>query len=326
MSEFQVLPAHSQIAFYYGLKVMRDQYLSIALDQTLKNLEPDAITRDIKEFVPKPARSLLATHAVREERLFCLPCVIHANPRLLGYYRLLYGISQKQFYDQGPFGQFKHLEITGKVAVRVAPRIDALCLSLSGTAMQLVDGIDTVSQEIIHELQIMAIGAQLRGGANTLIGQEAAKQIKELITDAVRPHVIEDTDLAVVINNSSGRKVVIQIASDPDLTITEVLLSANRPLVAIEVKGGRDLSNVHNRIGEAEKSHQKARAAGFPECWTIINVRPDAVSLEVLARESPSSSRFFHLSRLLDISTTEYRDFIDLVRSVASVPDTPAMF
>src|SRR4051812_16642998 len=69
----------------------------------------------------------------------------------------------------------------------------------------------------------------------------------------------EDTDLAVVLKNSSGRKVLIQISSDPDLSITEVLLSANRPLVAIEVNGGRDLSNIHNRVGEAEKSHQKAR-------------------------------------------------------------------
>jgi hypothetical protein len=32
--------------------------------------------------------------------------------------------------------------------------------------------------------------------------------------------------------------------------------------VAVEIKGGKDYSNIHNRIGEAEKSHQKAKKEG----------------------------------------------------------------
>jgi hypothetical protein len=39
-----------------------------------------------------------------------------------------------------------------------------------------------------------------------------------------------------------------------------------RSLAAIEIKGGRDYSNIHNRIGEAEKSHQKAEKQGYVEC------------------------------------------------------------
>jgi len=42
-------------------------------------------------------------------------------------------------------------------------------------------------------------------------------------------------------------------------------------IVAIEVKGGTDVSNAHNRAGEAEKSHTKAKGKGFRDFWTIIS-------------------------------------------------------
>jgi hypothetical protein len=69
-----------------------------------------------------------------------------------------------------------------------------------------------------------------------------------------------------------------------------------RQLIAIEVKGGTDFSNIHNRIGEAEKSHQKARAEGYAECWTVVNV--DRIDLDMARRESPSTHRFYRLSDL----------------------------
>lgn len=36
-----------------------------------------------------------------------------------------------------------------------------------------------------------------------------------------------------------------------------------RNIIAVEVKGGTDFSNIHNRIGEAEKSHQTPVLSGF---------------------------------------------------------------
>ena len=92
-----------------------------------------------------------------------------------------------------------------------------------------------------------------------------------------------------------------------------------RQLIAIEVKGGRDFSNIHNRVGEAEKSHHKARAAGLTECWTIVNV--DRTDLEKAKRESPSTNRFFRLSDLLDQSSDSYRDFHDRVQALTGIAD-----
>ena len=110
------------------------------------------------------------------------------------------------------------------------------------------------------------------------------------------------------IRNASGRKVRVEFAADPDICIREEFPSGRfRNLVAIEIKGGKDYSNVHNRIGEAEKSHQKAKKEGYVECWTLVGV----TDLEmVLARkESPTTDRFYHIDQVIDLSSEEAEDF-----------------
>ena len=69
-----------------------------------------------------------------------------------------------------------------------------------------------------------------------------------------------------------------------------------RNVVAIEVKSGTDVSNIHNRIGEAEKSHQKARQRSFTECWTVVNV--GRLDMAKARSESPSTDRFYSLAAL----------------------------
>jgi hypothetical protein len=75
--------------------------------------------------------------------------------------------------------------------------------------------------------------------------------------------------------------------------------------------------NIHNRVGEAEKSHQKARVAGFTECWTIVNV--DRTDLDQARRERPSTNRFYRLSDLLDQASDGYRDFHDRIQALTGV-------
>ena len=66
--------------------------------------------------------------------------------------------------------------------------------------------------------------------------------------------------------DAAKRTVTIEIASDPDIIIREEIRPETyRNIIAIEVKGGRDFSNIHNRIGEAEKSHQKAKGKGYEQ-------------------------------------------------------------
>ncbi len=81
---------------------------------------------------------------------------------------------------------------------------------------------------------------------------------------------------------------------------------------------GTDFSNIHNRIGEAEKSHQKARQAGFVECWTIVNV--DNVDMRMARQESPSTNRFYRISELKRGEGGEFRDFRSRVLSLVGIP------
>ena len=122
----------------------------------------------------------------------------------------------------------------------------------------------------------------------------------------------------IEIQNAAGRKVLIEFAPDPDIIIREEMATdAYRNIIAIEVKGGSDFSNIHNRIGEAEKSHQKARAVGYVECWTVVNV--DRIDMDMASRESPSTNRFYRLSQLESRSGDEYRDFVNRIVSLTGV-------
>jgi hypothetical protein len=103
------------------------------------------------------------------------------------------------------------------------------------------------------------------------------------------------------------------------VTIIREEMAANtfRNIIAIEVKGGMDFSNIHNRIGEAEKSHQKARASGYHECWTVVNV--DRIDLDMAHRESPSTNRFYRLSQIDGKAGDEYIDFRNRVVSLTAI-------
>ncbi len=113
-------------------------------------------------------------------------------------------------------------------------------------------------------------------------------------------------------------KVLIEFASDPDIIIREEMDKGTyRNIIAIEIKGGTDFSNIHNRIGEAEKSHQKARNAGYHECWTVVNV--DRIDLAMARKESPSTNRFYCISKLMTPQNEESRDFRNRIISLTGI-------
>jgi hypothetical protein len=106
----------------------------------------------------------------------------------------------------------------------------------------------------------------------------------------------------------------VEFAADPDICIREELPSGRfRNLVAVEIKGGRDYSNIHSRVGEAEKSHQKARKEGYVECWTIVGVAQ--LDMDSARRESPTTDRFCHIDQIVDSLSDEAADFRENILS-----------
>ncbi|MFZ5451149.1 MAG: XcyI family restriction endonuclease [Thermodesulfobacteriota bacterium] len=85
-----------------------------------------------------------------------------------------------------------------------------------------------------------------------------------------------------------------------------------------KIKGGCDASNICNRIGEAEKSHESARDSGFHHLWTIVRA---AFNKKTLKSKYPNlrTTHFFNLDSLNDKTSIEYHRFRDLYWSLISI-------
>lgn len=263
----------------------------------------------------------LASTGLRAELGFLVPMVLEANPRLLSYYRLLLGHSQKAFYD-GSNGttRYRCMEDGGTLPSPAALR--PLCRALIAGLNMLVESIGAarITRDLLDDLTLLTLGPQLRGAANVKKGYASIQAVFEIIHAIVRPSVTTASDKRLVLKNAAGRRVVIQFAADPDIVIQESIgKDSYRNVIAIEVKGGTDFSNIHNRIGEAEKSHQKARQAGYVECWTIVNVHK--MNPNTAAKESPSTNRFFQMSAIIRPQTADYADFRNRIVALTGLAD-----
>jgi len=239
----------------------------------------------------------------------------------LGYYRLLLGFSQKEFYGK-TFGvsRFKSMETNGTLTDANAKSLTDLCQALNRSAAGLIDGVgaDRLSQRFLDDLTLLTLGPQFRGGANVKKGSAGIIDVFKVIHEIVEHAATASAVNRIEITNAAGRPVVIEFAPDPDIVINEKMSSTtHRSIIAIEVKAGSDFSNIHNRVGEAEKSHQKAKANGYVECWTVVNV--DQIDMAMARRESPSTNMFFRLSDLLAGKGEAFDDFQARILSLTGI-------
>lgn len=315
-----------QIDFATKLKDIRSRYLQDALLETMGKLKITEIDKKLAEFVPDEDFSMLAQNGLRAELLFPVPMIFEQNPFLVGYYRLLMGYSQKEFYgtDKGfGAGCFKSMEEKGRINKRAEPLIKELCHAFSESASALLRGLEELelTKNLLDDLTLLTVGPQLRGGANNNVGKLGTVQVFNVIKRIVEHAAEEISKNYIKINSPSGRKFFIRFAADPDIVIQEEMSPEHlRNVVAIEIKGGTDISNIHNRIGEAEKSHQKAKKAGYNDCWTIVNV--SQFNREKAKDESPTTNRFYSLSSLLLANNEEYEDFKRWVISVTTISES----
>jgi hypothetical protein len=309
-----------QIEFAANLAEIRQLMLQDALKETVRTLDIPALDRELAKYVPAHSLQQLAGFSLRGELMFPVPSVLRANPRLIGYYRLLYGYSQKAFYVPGIAGRFASMENRGTLRLDVSLELDKFCEEMCDAGAQLLTGIlaQPVTQALLDDLTILTLGPQWRGGANNRKGTAGIIMVFNTIRDIVNDHLVTAEPRRMTVKNAAGRTVLIEFASDPDIVIREEMRAESfRNIVAIEVKGGEDFSNIHNRIGEAEKSHQKAKANKYVECWTVVNV--DRIDMEMAAKESPSSNRFYLISSLAQAEGDEYLEFRDLIVAMTGI-------
>jgi hypothetical protein len=320
-------PPSGQIDFFARLQAVRERYLSEALKKTVDDpsFDLETLNAELSEYVDSKHLKRLASLGLRGEVCFPAPYLFRRNAYLLGYYRLLYGFSCKAFYDQGPFKRLQALENDGTIHSRLEPLIPAFCRSLTKTGEMLVEVINAVSLSVVNDLQVLTLGAQFRGSGNVKIGQNAIDSFFDLMKVLLAGYNPKVKGRRIMFQNDSKPPVTIRVASDPDVSITLKLEAEERRLVAIELKGGTDVSNIWNRLGEAEKSHAKARADGFNELRTVtrVDLNSDPDVQRKARRQSASTTRFFFLDRLADPTTTEAITFRQVLGSIMGVKLAP---
>jgi len=312
--------ASRQVTFHQLLVAARKTLLMDALSAALGRINPTKLKAELATYIPRDVQRMLASAGIRDEHVFPTPIVIETGPMLVGYYRLLLGIPQKTFYvaDTG-MSQFKSMEARGVLNDRQRAALPAFCKAMSEGLADLVRQMSpTITPRDISELPLLTIGAQFQGSNNNAIGKRAILDVFLSIREVVKDFITEEDDRRLTLKNSAGRTVVIALASDPDVRIQEEFAGKLQNKVAVEIKGGTDRSNAHNRAGEAEKSHQKAKAEGFRDFWTIIATK--GLDLKKLKSESPTTNSWFDAPQVLGREGGDWMEFKGRLAGQVSIP------
>jgi hypothetical protein len=312
-----------QLAFHQLLVAERKSRLIDALRETLKEVSPNLVKEQISKYVPPDVQQILAAAGIRDEHVFPVPALLEVRPTLIGYYRLLLGIPQKSFYGSGTrMGQFKSMETRGLLKPKRRPDLEGFCTAMGWSLSELVRQISPrLTRRDVAELPLLTLGSQFQGSNNNTIDKQATMGAFLVVLRLVREHLENEETQALTIRNAAGRKVVIGLASDPDISIREEFEGQLRNKVAIEIKGGSDKSNAHNRAGEAEKSHQKARRKGFRDFWTLISKL--GLDEEKLKSESPTTNSWFDVAQVLAEEGDDWNEFRSRFADAAGIPLNP---
>jgi hypothetical protein len=309
-----------QVAFHQLLVAARKSLLMDALKEALQVADPVVVKKQLSKYIRLNAQQILAAAGVRDEHVFPVPAVLEAKPTLVGYYRLLLGVPQKGFYKSGTgMGQFKSMEARGLLNEKKRPDLEGFCIAMGKSLAELIQQMaPQFTPRDVAELPLLTLGSQFQGGNNNTIGKQATVNVFLSVSELVKDHVAAQDQRKLSILNASGRKVIIALAGDPDIRIQEEFSGELRNKVAIEIKGGTDVSNAHNRAGEAEKSHQKAKHEGFRQFWTIISKA--GLNMKKLASESPTTQSWFDVSQVLGREGDDWDDFRSRIAEATGIP------
>ena len=199
-------------------------------------------------------------------QIFCHPDVIRANPKLITYYRGVAGLPLKGIAKLA-FGTAGLETGKGKLSPE---RAKQLAVSLNEIISAIVDSDPTYSLADATVLLHATTGATIDGSWRNRIGEEATRQVKEMIAQyflaeglmvqaiGLQGEEIKPTPQLLVgeitgfITTNDYR---VLFGSEPDVEIQ----GPDRELIgAIEVKGGIDPAGALERYGAAKKTFDKA--------------------------------------------------------------------
>lgn len=172
----------------------------------------------------------------------------------------------------------------------------------------------------LAELPLMTLGIYADGVWRNIIGVQASQYVFEAIKQIVKSfpiNILNDNERCLRFKTDKGCIYRVEISSDPDISIfleRKAGQKEEEKVLCIEIKGGQDVANVHNRAGEAEKAHLKATKAGWHERWTIIYIiglQPSQA--DKLRTESPSTDHWFDINEVCTQSGKTYELFKNIL-------------
>jgi hypothetical protein len=301
MPRFVFPPPARQVYVHALLARSRGAVLQDAVTAAVHDIPPSILLAEMQRHVPENGLKKLQGTNVRDEMVFATPAVLSAKPTSLGYYRLLLGISQKRFYGNGTgLAPFKCMEDRGALRGNLISQLPDLCTEMNLAMTALLEELPAESlSSDVAQLPLMTLGVQADGSWRVRIGQRATQGVYEALKNVIKASGYKylETSQSLTVTNSAHRLVTIALAPDPDMEIRESVNNNEFLKVAIEIKGGTDLSNAHNRAGEAEKSHQKAKLRSARDFWTIMSTT--GLSMSTLQSESPTTNSWFDIEQVL---------------------------
>lgn len=253
--EFRPISADLAIDLFEALKAARRLQLQPALSAAVHDVGVPVIDAELQHLVPVEALNHVAALGLRGERVFPVPAIIAQAPPLIGYYRMLLGLSRKEFSQPNRlgYGPWLTAEESGTLPSRLGPLLDQFCTALIVPLVDLVQAMNVFDDRDLSDLTLLTLGPTLQGGRNNTIGSRAALQVFEALHALVAPWTTFERGSMIRFVTPAGRTFEVVSGSDPDLRIDEGEGTETWPLAAIEIKGGGDASNAHNPGGRGRK-------------------------------------------------------------------------
>lgn len=301
------LPATRAIDLFNGLIAARQLQLHPALAATVKAVGVVAIDQELHNLVPTDALNRVAERGLRGELVFPVPVLIQRRPALIGYYRMLLGLSKKEFGNVLGHSRWVAAEDRENLPGRLRGELLELCTVFIAPLAELVAAMATFDERDLSDLALLTLGPSLQGGRNNMIGAVASRAVFASVRILVQPWLSSESERCLVVESPSARRFSVTAGNDPDVRIDELTTGEPEPVLAIEIKGGGDASNAHNRAGEAEKSQIKARDLGFAERWTVIVM--GSISSERIRRHTPTSTAVYEAREIMERAGPDWERF-----------------
>lgn len=310
MPLFKAIPADTAIDLYANLIQARQIKLQPALNRAVKAVGVQVIDQQLQQLVPAEALNNLASLGLRGERVFPVPAILQYQPALIGYYRMLLGISQKEFgqVQRLGYGAWIKAENSNALSANQLELLDQFCSALIAPLGQLMQTMGQFNDRDLSDLSLLTLGSTLQGGRNNVIGANAATGVWQVVRHLLADSITVDTGTYLQFRTQAGATFQVVASGDPDIAFGQQDNGRIIPLIAIEIKGGRDASNAHNRAGEAEKSQLAAQRMGYPHRWTIIHMT--GVHPEKIRQHTPTSTAVFEASAILQQVGTDWEQFV----------------